>query len=225
VRARSEEIEISAGERSLAGLWDGADRPVAVAVIAPGAGNTMRHQYFETIAAGLIASDISVLRFDFPYATAGRGYPDRPPVLMESWRGALAEAAERAGSRPVVATGKSLGGRMASMVAAEDGSPFLGAGLVFFGYPLHAPGKADQPRDSHLGEVRVPMLFIQGTRDPFARFDMIQQLVERLGSRARLHAVEGGDHSHVVRGRSRGDVLEEVASAAAAFIRELAGAG
>jgi hypothetical protein len=116
-----------------------------------------------------------------------------------------------------------MGGRMASMLAAEDKERFAARALVFFGYPLHAPGKADQPRDAHLPDVTVPMLFIQGTDDSFATFDLIESLVGRLGSRARLHPIKGGDHSFRVRGARRPDqeTGKELGAVAAAFIREV----
>ena len=192
-------------------LWDEAEHAVAVCVIAHGANNDMHHPFFQGIAEALAAQGISSLRFNFPYKDAGRGYPDRPPVLIEAWREAMA------------AGGKSLGGRMASMLAAEDGPAFAGRGVVFFGYPLHAPGRPEKVRDDHLASVTVPMLFIEGTADPLARFDLIQAVVERLGPRARLHVVEGGDHSFRVRGRKRPDdeIGRELGDVAASFIREV----
>ena len=219
------EIGFGVGDRRTSGLWQPADGAVAVGVIAPGAGNTMRHPYFEGIVEGLARDGVAALRFNFLYAEAGRRYPDPPALLVETWRAALAEAASRAGGLPLAATGKSLGGRIASMVAAEDGVAFAARCLVFFGYPLHAPGKADQPRDAHLSAIRVPMLFIEGTKDPFARWDLIQGVIERLGPLARLHTIEGGDHSHRVRGVKRSDreIGVELGKVAAAFVREVAG--
>jgi len=220
----AEEVTVPFGESELAGLWDAADGdPFAVAVLAHGAGNEMRHRYMERVALGLVARGMSALRFNFPYKSAGRGYPDPPRVLLPAWRAALTEAVRRGGGLPVVASGKSLGGRMASVVAAEDGPEFPGRALVFLGYPLHAPGKADKPRDSHLDQITVPMLFVQGARDPFASFDLIQQVVARLGSRARSHVVEGGDHSHKVKGRGEAEVLDEIARAFVSFVREVVG--
>jgi len=205
-------------------LWDEAEHAVAVCVIAHGANNDMHHPFFGGIAEALVAQGISSLRFNFPYKDAGRGYPDRPPVLLEAWRGAMAEAERRGGGLPVIASGKSLGGRMASMLAAEDGPAFAGRGLVFFGYPLHAPGRPEKIRDAHLPSVTVPMLFIEGTADSLARFDLIQAVVERLEPLARLHVVEGGDHSFRVRGRKRPDdeIGRALGGPAASFIREVA---
>lgn len=216
-------MRIPFGDGELAGLWTPAPDPIAVAVVAHGANNDMRHSFQSGAASALAERDVSALRFNFPYKTAGRGYPDRPPVLMDAWRAALAEAADRGGGQPVVASGKSLGGRMASMVAAEDGEAFTGAAIVFFGYPLHAPGRSELARDAHLPSVRVPMLFIQGTRDSLASFELMQALVGRLGQSARLHVVEGGDHSFRTRGARRpdGDIGSELGAVAADFIREI----
>lgn len=215
---------IPVGGRSVSALWAAAAEGIAVAVVAHGAGNDMRHAFFEGIVEGLTEENVSTLRFNFPYADEGRRAPDRPPVLMETWRAALAAAQERAGGRPVVASGKSLGGRMASVVAADDGDQFAARGLVFFGYPLHAPGKPDQLRDAHLSAVRVPLLFIQGDRDSLARFDLVEGVVGRLKPLAGLHRVEGGDHSFRVRGAKRpdADIGRKLAATAADFIRDVA---
>lgn len=209
------------GERKLSGLWTTAPDERAVAIVAHGAGAGMEHPFMAGSARGLAEGGISVMRFNFPYVEEGRRSPDRAPVLLEAWRAALAEAGDRGSGLPLVASGKSLGGRMASMLAAEEGRSFAAKAIVFFGYPLHAPGKADQPRVAHLPEVTVPMLFIQGTQDALARFDLIESLVGRLGSRARLHAVEGGDHSFRVRGAKRpdGEIGRELGGVAAVFIR------
>jgi predicted alpha/beta-hydrolase family hydrolase len=209
-------------------MWTNARAAQALAVVAHGAGAGMGHPFLAGVAEGLAADGVTTLRFDFPYMQEGRRHPDRPSVLLESWRTALRAAQDRVGEPsglPVVAGGKSLGGRMASMVAAEEGKRFGADALVFFGYPLHPPGKPDQLRDAHLSEVRVPMLFMQGTADPFARFDLLQRVVARLGSRARLHVIDGGDHSLRVRGKRRGDaeIGREAGSVAAQFIREVAG--
>ena len=176
------------------------------------------------VAESLVTDGISVLRFNFPYVEDGRRSPDRAPVLLDTWRSALQEAARRARGRPLVAGGKSLGGRIASMLAAEEDEGFRARALVFFGYPLHAPGRSDQPRDSHLPRIRVPMLFIQGTNDALAKFDLVEGLVRRLAPFARLHAVEGGDHSFRVRGARRSDldIGRDLGSIAAAFVHEIA---
>ena len=205
--------------------WDEADQAIAVAVVAHGANNDTGTPFFEGVAQGLTEHGVSSLRFDFAYATAGRRYPDRPAIVLEEWRAALREARERGGGVSLVASGKSFGGRMASLLAAEEGERFEGRALVFFGYPLHAPGKADRPRDEHLPDITVPMLFIEGTSDPLARFDLMQDLVKRLGPTARLHVVEGGNHSFRVRGAKRPDqeIGRELGAVAAGFIAEVVG--
>jgi uncharacterized protein len=208
-------------------LWNPAADPFAVAVVAHGAGVGMDHPFMQGVAEGLAAGSVSALRFNFPYVDAGRRAPDRPAVLAAAWQAALAEGRGRGKGLPIVASGKSLGGRIASMIAAEEGDRFPGAALVFFGYPLHAPGRPEKTRDAHLASIRVPMLFIQGTQDQLARFDLVRSLVDRLGPRARLHVVEGGDHSFRVRGRRRPDhdIGNELGGVAAEFARGVIGAG
>ena len=220
-----EEVSFSGAGRELRGLWTAAPDAVAAAVVAHGAGAGMQHPLIAAIAEGLAAERVSVLRFDFPYMQDGRRYADRPPVLIEAWRGALAFAAQTATGLPLVASGKSLGGRMASMMAAKDGDGFPARGIVLFGYPLHAPGKRDQPRDQHLASITVPMLFIQGTADPLAEIASMQAVVGRLGPLARIHVVEGGDHSFRVRGRKRPDpeIGRELGGIAASFVNGIVG--
>ena len=212
---------------SLSGLWTEAARPIAVAAIAHGAGAGMHHPFMTGAAEGLAAGGVSVLRFNFPYMDAPRRRrPDPPPVLLETWEAVLRQAMARSNGVPLVAGGKSMGGRIASVLAAKQGPDFLGTALVFFGYPLHRPGMTDHLRDAHLPRIRVPMLFIQGTRDPLARFDLMEALVERLGPIARLHVVTDGDHSFHVRGggdsdRDNGRALGQIAGA---FVRTVVGA-
>jgi predicted alpha/beta-hydrolase family hydrolase len=219
-----DEVAVPFGDTELSALWDEADDPRAVMTLAHGAGNDMRHAFLTGIARSLVDSSISVLRFNFPYMSGGRRYPDKPPVLTEAWRAVLEEATRRADGLPVFAGGKSLGGRMASLVAAKDGEEFSGAGLVFFGYPLHAPGKTENLRDEHLARIIVPMLFIEGTNDSLARFDLIQGVVDGLPT-ARLHVIEGGDHSFRVKGARRDDrdIGRDLGEIAAEFILEAAG--
>jgi uncharacterized protein len=178
---------------------------MAVAAIAHGAGSDMRHPFMTGVAGGLSAGGLSVLRFNFPYTDAGRRMPDPPAVLLDTWEAIIREAARRAGGLPLVAGGKSMGGRMASMLAADRGPEFPARALVFFGYPLHPPGRPDRLRDAHLSRIRIPMIFIQGSRDALARLDLIEALVERLQPLARLHVVEGGDHSFRRKGARSSD--------------------
>lgn len=206
--------------------WNGARGAIAVCVAAQGAGGSTRTPLFDGIADGLVSGGVSCLRFDFPYTRIGKRAPDRPPVLIESWREALTIAGKRAKGLPLIASGKSLGARMASMLAAEDGEGFAARALVFFGYPLHAPGRADAPRTQHLSSIMVPMLFIQGTADALARFDLVEDTVRSL-QQAQLHAIEGGDHSFRVRGKKRPDaeIGRDLGGIAADYIRDVAGSG
>jgi len=190
---------------SVSGLWTPATRPIAASAIAHGAGAGLGHPFMAGVAEALAAGGISVLRFNFPYMETRRRFPDAAPVLLEAWKAAIQQVLRPDPALPIVAGGKSLGGRMASMLAAAQGQDFPAVALVFFGYPLHAPGNTDRLRDAHLPQIRVPMLFIQGTRDSLARLDLVEALVARLHPLARLHLVTGGDHSFRVPGAKRSD--------------------
>lgn len=172
-----------------------------VLVMAQGAGGTMRTALLDGFAAGLAAAGVACLRFNFAYSEAGKRSPDREPALRAVWAAAFERGTGVGG--PVWAGGKSMGGRIASMMVADG--ELEAAGLVLVGYPLHPPGKPDRIRDKHLDRVDVPMLFLQGTADPFARWDLLTSVVERLGNWATLHPVEGGDHSFRVRGQPKDD--------------------
>ncbi len=172
-------------------------------------------------AAGLSARGVAAATFDFPYLSAGRRVPDRAPVLEDAWRQAIAAArAQLAGLRLFIG-GKSMGGRIASHVASQGGVGSL-AGLVFFGYPLHPPGKPQQRRDAHLPAIAEPMLFVQGGVDTFGTGAEIRGMLTSL-QRATLHEIPGGDHSFKVPGgQARQEpVLAEVLDTAAAWIRAL----
>jgi len=216
-------FEFHAGGRSVSGLWTSAAQPVAVSAIAHGAGAGMMDPFMTGAAEGLADGGVSVLRFNFPYMEAGRRLPDPAPVLLDTWNGAIGELRHRGAGLPMVMGGKSMGGRMASMVAAAQGTEFPGAALVFFGYPLHPPGKTDRLRDAHLPQIRVPMLFIQGTRDALGRLDLVEEVVRRLYPLAHLHVVADGDHSFHVRGvkRSDRDIGHELGQLAARYVREI----
>jgi uncharacterized protein len=201
----SEPFRVEVPGVSVSGLWTEATRPRAVAAIAHGAGAGMNHPFMTGVAEGLESDGVSVLRFNFPYMEARRRAPDPPLVLMDTWKAVLQHTLVRSNGLPVVAGGKSLGGRIASMLAATQGREFPGAALIFFGYPLHAVGRTDHLRDAHLSRISRPMLFIQGTRDRLARLDLIEAVVKRLQPLARLHLVVGGDHSFHVQGVKASD--------------------
>jgi predicted alpha/beta-hydrolase family hydrolase len=192
-------------------------------VVAHGAGAGMDHPFLTGFTRAMNDEGVATLRFNFPYIERGSRSPDRAPVAIAAWRAAFETARERANgsgaAEPIWASGKSFGGRMASMAVAE-GMP--AAGLVFLGYPLHAPGKPERVRDEHLYGIEVPMLFLQGTRDPFATPDVLQRVIDRLGDRATLHPIEGGGHSFEVKGPKRDprDVASDLAPIVAAFVRD-----
>jgi uncharacterized protein len=204
-------------------VWIDPPDAFAVLVLGHGAGAGMRSPFMTGFAEAIGRLGVTTLRFDFPYMQAGRRAPDRAPVLVDAWTQAFAAAGERAAGRPVLAGGKSLGGRIASMAVAE-GMP--AAGLVFLGYPLHPPGRPELKRDGHLDAVSVPMLFVQGTRDTFAQPALLATVLARLGPRAELVSVEGGDHSFRVAGGPRDGavVAAGLAPPAAAFVRRVTAA-
>jgi hypothetical protein len=171
------------------------------------------------VASGLASRGISTATFDFPYMTAGRSMPDKPPVLESSWRDAIADAEQTFGTRPLFIGGKSMGGRIATQVAAAPLMNDAGhlRGVVLLGYPLHPPGKPQQRRDAHLPSVSTPMLFVQGTRDAFGTTAEIAALLPSL-RQATLHEVAGGDHSFKTSGKK--DTLEPIMDTVAEWIRQ-----
>jgi len=181
-------------------------------VLAHGAGAGMRHPFLESIAQRLAERSIATLRYQFPYMEHRARRPDPPAVAAATVRAAAAEAARVAPGLPLVAGGKSFGGRMTSTAQAE--APLAGVrGLVFLGFPLHPPGRPSDSRAEHLAQVQIPMLFLQGTRDDFADLKLLQPVVRRLGERATLHVLEGGDHSFKVlksAGRTADEVMTEL---------------
>jgi predicted alpha/beta-hydrolase family hydrolase len=190
-------------------------------VLAHGAGAGMRHPFLENISAALAAQGVATFRYQFPYLEAGRSRPDVPATLEATVRAAVAKAGEIVPELPVVAGGKSLGGRMTSGAAAGSTLERV-RGLVFLGFPLHPPGQPSTRRADHLQHVALPMLFLQGTRDAFAQLDLIQSVCRALGSRATLHVIEGADHSFSVlkqSGRTSSQVLEELAGTLARWAR------
>lgn len=160
--------------------------------------------------------DIEAVTFNFPYIDAGRSAPDRPPILEAHFEKVWKDAA-RPGSA-MIAAGKSMGGRIASQVAAKGGFDPPPAALVFFGYPLHPPNQPAKRRDEHLTRVTTPMLFLQGTRDPFGSPDEMRDLVASLPG-AILHLIDGGDHSLVVKRKNETDSVERAVAIAAAWIK------
>ena len=179
----------------------------------------MRHPFLERLAQALASRGVATFRYEFRYMEERRKRPDLPAVAMGRVREAVHEAAAVLPGLPLLAGGKSFGGRMTSNAQAE--SPLGGVrGLVFLGFPLHPPGAPGISRADHLDRVAVPMLFLQGTRDTFAAPALLSQVLARLGPRAELASFEGGDHSFAMptsAGLSKDDVMQRLATAISGF--------
>lgn len=205
---------------TVSALLTEAARPRACFVFAHGAGAGQRHRFMETVATGLADRAVTTLRFNFSYMENGSGRPDSPPVAHAAVRAAAAEAARLCPGLPLIAGGKSFGGRMTSQAQAKAPLPGV-RGIAFFGFPLHLDGKPSTERADHLAEIEVPMLFLQGTRDKLADIGLVNTVVEKLGPKATLHAVEAGDHSFAVlkrSGRSNEETMTEILDAFAAWL-------
>jgi len=214
------ELVIEVGDRpgSVGALLAVPPQASHLLVFAHGAGAGMRHAFMDAAAAALGTRGIATLRYQFPYMQNASRRPDPPAVLQATVRAAVRAAAEAAPDLPLLAGGKSMGGRMTSLAAASE--PLEGVrGLVFFGFPLQPAGSPAVARGAHLSRVTVPMLFLQGTRDKLAELDLLRPLVAPIPG-ATLQILEGADHSfHLLKsaGRSDEDVLAEMARTVAAW--------
>jgi len=206
-------------DTTVSALWLQPPRPVATYVFAHGAGAGMRHSFMEALSQALFERSVATLRYQFPYMERGSKRPDSPVVAHAAVRAAVAAAGERLPKTPLFAGGKSFGGRMTSQ--AQAAAPMPGVrGLAFVGFPLHPAGKPGIERAAHLADVKVPMLFLQGTRDELAELALLQGVVDGLGDRASLHIEDDADHAFHVRARSgRNDeqVVQSLAAVMAAW--------
>jgi predicted alpha/beta-hydrolase family hydrolase len=219
------ELRIHVGESvgDVSAIFLQPDDAWAVYVLAHGAGAGMRHRFMEGVAGALAARGVATLRYQFPYLEHGSRRPDPPGVLEATVRAAVAKARELAPGLPLVAGGKSMGGRMTSNAMARRSIDGV-RGLVFLGFPLHPPKQPGIARGEHLAQVQAPMLFLQGTRDTLAELGLTTGVCERLGARATLHVVEGADHSFSVlkrSGRTDAEVLEELADTITDWLRQV----
>jgi predicted alpha/beta-hydrolase family hydrolase len=195
-------------------LWLRPRGAVAALTLAHGAGAGMNHPFMSALAEALAKRGIATLRYQFPYMEAARSFPDRPPRLIATVREAAVLGRKLAPGLPLLAGGKSMGGRMTSLAAAEAPLPGVG-GIVFFGFPLHPPKRPGLERAAHLRQVGVPMLFLQGSRDTLAPLDRLEPVCRDLSRPTALHVVDGADHGFGVlkrSGRSAAEVLAELAA-------------
>ena len=229
------------GHAPVSGLLTEARSPSCLLVLGHGAGAPMTHPFMEAMAEALAAEGISTLRYNFQYMEAGRRRPDHVRRLLAVVASALSAGRECANGLPLFAGGKSMGGRMTSTLVAERAreaalvdADAIGrpqgddaestAGLVFLGFPLHAPGRRESVRGDHLMHVPCPMLFHQGTRDRLADLELLRPLLERVGPHATLHVHQGGDHSlNMLKrsGRTLHDVLADVATVTRRWVGNL----
>jgi predicted alpha/beta-hydrolase family hydrolase len=219
VKAKEITIKLD-GDATISGLWLAPASAKAGYVFAHGAGAGMAHKSMAAIANGLAERGVATLRYNFLYMERGIKRPDAPTLAHKAVRAAVAEAKALAPRLPLLAGGKSFGGRMTSQAQAVEA---LGGvrGLVFFGFPLHPAGKPGDDRAAHLDQVEIPMLFLQGANDALATLDLLKPVVKKLGKRATLVVVEHADHSFHVgprTGRADADVLAEILDASAAWM-------
>jgi predicted alpha/beta-hydrolase family hydrolase len=212
------EIRIPVRDLSVTASLHGAGDTILA--LGHGAGGDRKTPLLRRLADALASAKpgCSVLLYNFPYTDARRRAPDPPDVLEMTARAVGDHARESLGARRVVLGGKSMGGRIASQAVAKGAAA---DGLLFLGYPLHPPGRPETLRDRHLPAVRVPMLFVQGTRDSFARWDLLEAVIARLGPSATLHRLEEADHSFRVpkrTGRTAADVEAEIVAAAVGWL-------
>ena len=217
----AQELEIGiANAAGVSALLISPAKARACFVFAHGAGAGMTHAFMAAVSRGLCERRIATLRYQFPYMEKGGKRPDPPAIVHAAVRAAVAEAGRCCPGLPLIAGGKSFGGRMTSQ--AQASAPLPGVrGLAFLGFPLHPAGKPSTARAGHLADVHVPLLFMQGTQDKLAELALLEPVVAGLGPKATLHRVEGADHSFHVparSGRNDRDVLNEVLDAFAAWI-------
>ena len=208
--------------RRVSALFQLPPAATACFVLAHGAGAGMEHPSMTAFAAELATRRIATLRFQFPYMERGTRRPDPPPVCHATVRAAVAEAARLAPKLALFAGGRSFGGRMTSQAQAIEPLPGV-HGLAFIGFPLHPAGRPSAERAAHLHEVKVPMLFLQGTRDELAKLELLQPVVDQLGARATLKLLQDADHSFHVparSGRKDPEVRAEMLDALAVWIEQ-----
>jgi uncharacterized protein len=211
------------GAGEVSALLLGPAEPRWLLVLAHGAGAGMRHPFLGALANALSAAGIATFRYQFPYMEQRRRAPDRPPVLTATVAAAAQAAKQALPGLPLLAGGKSMGGRMTSTAASQQLLNQV-RGLVFFGFPLHPPNQPSTKRAEHLAKVTVPMLFLQGTRDTFADLALLRPVCAKLSPQPTLQIIESADHSfHVLKssGKTDGEILRELAQTTATWASSL----
>lgn len=220
---QEQQLKLDVNGALVSAIHRAPNAPFACYVFAHGAGAGMHHAFMQAAAVQLAELGIATLRFQFPYMERGSKRTDSPPLCHATIRAAVAKAHELAPHVPLIAGGRSFGGRMTSQAQAHAALPGV-RGLVFLGFPLHPAGRPDTTRAAHLINVTVPMLFVQGTRDELAKLSLLEPLIEALTPRATLHLLQDADHSFHVpakTGRKDPDVRTEALEAMARWVEQL----
>jgi predicted alpha/beta-hydrolase family hydrolase len=191
---KSLKIKVSAALGSVSAVFYSPAKAKQVLVFAHGAGVGMKSKFMEQVSLSLAELGIATIRFNFPYMEKEKKMPDTKPVCTATIKAAVEKASKLYPKLPIFAGGKSFGGRMTSTAASERMIPNV-KGIIFFGFPLHAPGKPSNDRAEHLYKVEIPMLFLQGSRDALASLDLLKPVIKKIGMNADLFVIEGGDHS------------------------------
>jgi predicted alpha/beta-hydrolase family hydrolase len=223
INAKEIQFVVSEKAGGVSGLLSKPKDAKFLLILAHGAGAGMRHRFLEEAAAKLSGCGVATLRYQFPYMEKRVKRPDSEAVLTDTVRAAITTAKKHAGDLILFAGGKSMGGRMTSLAAAKQ--PLDGVrGLIYFGFPLHAAGAPGAERGKHLADIDVPMLFLQGSRDTLADLKLLKPLCRRLGEKAELFVIDGGDHSfHVLKssGRTDDEVFDHVVQKAAVWMAQV----
>ncbi len=209
---------------SVNALIDESTDPKYLVILTHGAGAGMQHAFMEGVAKGLASMNAHVMRFNFPYMDAGKKLPGSPKVSQQSILAALEDINKKYWDLPIFLAGKSYGGRMSSHVVADGSAPQV-KGLIYFGFPLHAPGKDGIKRADHLQQIKIPQLFLQGTNDKLANYDLIKKVV-KVQTSADLYAIDHADHSFRIpkkRQKPGHNVLQDLVKKANRWALEVVG--
>jgi len=213
-----ENLKIPSDVQPIEAIKTTAKNPIALLLLAHGAGAGMNHTFMENLATTLADFDIEVIRFNFAYMTSGKKFPGSPKATIQTWKDVIDWASVDV-DLPIFIGGKSYGGRMASHALVENDFQKI-YGVLYFGFPLHAPGRDSIKRADHLAQVTISQLFLQGTRDALANLDRIKHVIKPLKN-ATLTEIAGGDHSFKVKGAKPQDIISQLAETAAAWMKSV----